>query len=90
MSTSVYVGNLPLSATEEVIRDLFSTYGVVESVKLITDRDTGRLRGFGFVDMVSGATAAIAALHEKNFDGRNLIVNQAKPRQERPRQPRQW
>jgi RNA recognition motif-containing protein len=88
MSTNLYVGNLPFSATEESIRDLFSTYGTVESVKLITDRETGRLRGFGFVEMVSGANEAIAALHEKDFDGRNLTVNRAKPREQR--QPRRW
>jgi RNA recognition motif-containing protein len=88
MSTSIYVGNLPFSATEKSIRDLFSIYGMVESVKLITDRETGRLRGFGFVEMVSGANEAIAALREKVLDGRNLTVNHAKPREQR--QPRQW
>lgn len=90
MSTNLYVGNLPFSSTEEGIRDLFSTYGEVESVKLITDRETGRLRGFGFVDMVTGANEAIDALHGKELDGRNLTVNHAKPREERPRQPRRW
>jgi RNA recognition motif-containing protein len=90
MSTNIYVGNLPFSATEENIRDLFSAYGAVESVKLITDRETGRLRGFGFVEMASGANEAIAALHEKDLDGRNLIVTRAKPRQERQRQPHRW
>jgi RNA recognition motif-containing protein len=88
MSTNLYVGNLPFSATEESIRDLFSIYGTVESVKLITDRETGRLRGFGFVEMVSGANEAIAALHEKDHGGRNLTVNHAKPREQR--QPRRW
>lgn len=90
MSTSIYVGNLPLSATEEGIRDLFSAYGPVESVKLITDRDTGQLRGFGFVEMASGATEAIAALHEKDLGGRNLTVNPAKPRKDYQRQTRRW
>ena len=90
MSTSIYIGNLPFSATAEIIRDLFSAYGAVESVKLITDRETGRLRGFGFVEMASGANEAIAALHEKDLDGRNLTVNLAKPRQERPRQSPRW
>ena len=88
MSTSIYVGNLPFSATAEAIRELFSPYGTVENVNLITDRVTGRLRGFGFVDMASGANEAIIALHEKDFDGRNLTVNRAKPREQRS--PRQW
>ena len=88
MSTNIYVGNLPFSATDEDIRDLFSAYGTVESVNLITDRETGRLRGFGFVEMASGGNEAIAALHEKDLDGRKLTVNLAKPREERPRQSR--
>lgn len=88
MSTNIYVGNLPFSATEAGIRDLFSVYGVVESVKLITDRETGRLRGFGFVEMASGGSEAIRALHEKDLEGRKLTVNPAKPRQER--QPSRW
>ncbi len=90
MSTNVYVGNLPFSATEDEIRDLFSAYGTVESVNLITDRETGRLRGFGFVEMASGGSEAIAALHEKELSGRNLTVNKAKPREERPRQSQRW
>ena len=88
MSTSVYVGNLPFSATAEAIQALFSPYGTVENVNLITDRDTGQLRGFGFVEMESGANEAIAALHEKDLDGRNLTVDLAKPRE--PRGPRRW
>ncbi len=90
MSTNIFVANLPFSATEEEIRDLFSAYGTVESVNLITDRETGRLRGFGFVEMASGGNEAIAALHEKDLDGRKLTVNLAKPREERPRQSRRW
>jgi RNA recognition motif-containing protein len=90
MSTNIYVGNLPFSATAEAIEALFSTYGTVENVNLITDRETGRLRGFGFVEMTSGADEAIAALHEKDLDGRNLTVNHAKPREQRQRQPRRW
>jgi len=88
VSTDIYVGNLPFSATSEAIEKLFSPYGVVENVNLIKDRDTGRLRGFGFVTMTSGANEAIAALHEKDLDGRNLKVNLAKPRE--PRRSRQW
>jgi RNA recognition motif-containing protein len=90
MSTNIYVGNLPFSATAEAIQQLFSPYGTVENVNLITDRETGRLRGFGFVEMSSGAPEAIAALHEKDFDGRTLTVNLAKPREQRQRQPQRW
>ena len=90
MPTNIYVGNLPFSATEEEIRNLFSAYGTVESVKLISDRETGQLRGFGFVEMASGGDEAIAVLHEKDLSGRNIVVNKAKPREERPRQSRRW
>ena len=88
MSTNIYVGNLPFSATAESIQALFSPYGTVENVNLITDRETGRLRGFGFVEMESGANEAIAALHDKDFDGRTLTVNLAKPREQRS--SRRW
>ncbi len=88
MSTNIYVGNLPFSATAEEIRDLFSAYGTVESVKLITDRETGRLRGFGFVEMESGAEEAIAALDQKDLGGRRITVNPARPREER--RPNRW
>ncbi len=88
MTTNIYVGNLPFSATAEDVRDLFSTYGTVESVNLITDRETGRLRGFGFVEMSSGGEEAIAALDQHDLNGRQLMVNVAKPRQERERRPR--
>ena len=80
MSTNIYVGNLPFSATENEIRDLFSAYGKVESVRLMTDRETGRLRGFGFVEMASGGKEAIAALNEKELSGRKIVVNEARPR----------
>ena len=88
MSTNIYVGNLPFSATAEAIEELFSPYGVVKNVNLITDRETGRLRGFGFVEMEGGANEAIAALHEKDLDGRTLTVNLARPRTER--RSRRW
>ncbi len=88
MSTNIYVGNLPFSATAEAIQELFSPYGTVENVNLITDRETGRLRGFGFVEMVNGGNEAIAALHETDLEGRTLTVNHAKPREQR--QPRRW
>jgi RNA recognition motif-containing protein len=88
MSTNIYVGNLPFSATAEAIEALFSPYGTVENVSLITDRYSGRPRGFGFVEMESGANEAIAALNEKDLDGRTLTVNLAKPRRERS--ARRW
>ena len=80
--TTIYVGNLPFSATEEEIRGLFEKHGKVESVKLINDRETGRPRGFAFVDMSStDAQTAIAQLNGFNMGGRPLCVNEA---QERP------
>lgn len=88
MSTSIYVGNIPFSTNADEIRGLFSAYGTVESVNLITDRDTGQLRGFGFVAMTSGAHEAIAALDKKELGGRTLTVNPAKPREERS--SRRW
>jgi RNA recognition motif-containing protein len=81
--TRLYVGNLPFSATDESLRALFSKHGTVEKVSLITDRDTGRPRGFGFVEMSSAdAARAIEALNGTDFGGRPLKVNEA---QERPR-----
>jgi RNA recognition motif-containing protein len=90
MSTSIFVGNLPFSATEDEIRELFSAYGTVEKVNLITDRETGRLRGFGFVEMASGGREAIAALDQRELGGRALSVNEARPREERSTRPRRW
>ena len=85
MSKSIYVGNLPWSATAEQVQDLFSEYGNVLSVKLVSDRETGRARGFGFVEMEDGdADAAIEALDNVSFGGRTLRVNEAKPRAPRP------
>ena len=81
METELYVGNLPFSATEAEVRELFEAHGTVHEVKLITDRETGRPRGFGFVKMdKEGSTAAIEALNEKDFGGRNLRVNEARER----------
>jgi RNA recognition motif-containing protein len=90
MSTSIYVGNLPFSVTVEALQTLFSPYGTVDTVNLITDRETGQPRGFGFVEMASGAREAIAALHQHELDGRALTVNLAKPREERTPRPRRW
>ena len=84
--TTIYVGNLPFSATEDDVRALFEKHGSVESVKLINDRETGRPRGFGFVEMSSSdAQTAIAQVNGFNMGGRPLRVNEA---QERPRGPR--
>ena len=83
MSKKIYVGNLPFSASDDEIRTLFGEFGTVETVNLITDRDSGRPRGFGFVEMSSGADEAIQALHQKEMDGRSLNVNVAKPRTDR-------
>ena len=78
----IYVGNLPWSATEAELRDLFSTIGNVESVAVITDRDTGRSRGFGFVEMdAADADKAIAELDGRDMGGRALRVNEAQSRE---------
>ncbi len=80
----LYVGNLPYSTTGEELTGTFAAFGEVVSANVIQDRDTGRSRGFGFVEMPndSEANAAIEALHGKDFNGRNLIVNEARPRPE--------
>jgi RNA recognition motif-containing protein len=90
MSTNIYVGNLPFSATADEIQELFSAYGTVEKVNLVTDRETGRLRGFGFVEMSSGGHEAIAALDQHELGGRALTVNLARPREERSDRSRRW
>ncbi len=83
--TSIYVGNLPFSATEDEIRTAFEQFGTVQSVKLISDRDTGRPRGFGFVEMdEAAASSAIQAMNGKDMGGRPLRVNEAQER--KPRQ----
>jgi RNA recognition motif-containing protein len=80
--TKLYVGNLPFTATEEGVRELFSQHGTVEKISLISDRDTGRPRGFGFVEMSSAdASRAMQALNGKDFDGRALKVNEAQERE---------
>ena len=85
MSRKLYVGNLPFTATEQSILTKFAACGTVESVKLITDRDTGRSKGFGFIEMgtESEARAAIETLNNTDFDGRPLRVNEAKPQKKR-------
>ena len=80
--TKLYVGNLPFSATDDSVRNLFSKYGTVEKVSLITDRETGRPRGFGFVEMSNAdASRAMQALNGQDFEGRPLKVNEAQDRE---------
>lgn len=87
-SKNIYVGNLPFSASEEEVRELFEEHGTVNSVRLIEDRFTGRPRGFGFVEMdQDGGDAAIEALDGALFGGRPLRVNIAKERPQRDRNP---
>ncbi|SKA72569.1 RNA recognition motif. (a.k.a. RRM, RBD, or RNP domain) [Paucidesulfovibrio gracilis DSM 16080] len=87
MSKNLYVGNLAWSSTEQEVRNAFEAFGEVTSVKLIEDRETGRPRGFGFVEMSNDSEAqeAINALNGQDLGGRNIKVNEAKPRTERPR-----
>jgi RNA recognition motif-containing protein len=81
MSKRLYVGNLPFDATTESVRAAFEAHGAVHDVSLITDRDTGRAKGFGFVEMdEDGAKAAIEGLDSKDFGGRDLTVNEARER----------
>ena len=87
MGSKLYVGNLSYNATGSDLEQLFSQHGQVQSAEVIADRDTGRSKGFGFVQMGSDAEAqaAIAALNGQEHDGRQLTVNEAKPREDRPR-----
>ena len=85
MAKNLYVGNMSFSTTEETLRQAFSQYGTVTKVQLIMDRETGRPRGFAFVEMSDGGDQAIAALNGAQLDGRTLTVNEAKPREDRPR-----
>ena len=79
--TKLFVGNLSFDTTEDSLRTLFSQHGAVESVKLISDRDTGRPRGFGFIEMSNAdASRAMQALNGKDFEGRSLKVNEAQER----------
>jgi cold-inducible RNA-binding protein len=83
MAKNLYVGNMSFSTTEDQLRELFSQYGTVTKVQLIMDRETGRPRGFAFVEMSDGGDQAIAALNGTQLDGRSLTVNEAKPREDR-------
>jgi RNA recognition motif-containing protein len=87
---NIYVGNLPYGVTNEDLQEAFSEFGEVSKATVIMDKMSGRSKGFGFVEMPDdgAAESAINALNEKDFKGRNIKVNQAKPREERPRKPR--
>ena len=86
MSKKVYVGNLSFDATEEQISEMFAQYGKVDSIAMINDRDSGRFRGFCFIEMEeSAANAAIKGLNDTDLDGRMLRVNEARPREDRNR-----
>ncbi len=85
MGNKIYVGNLPFSATSEQLNEMFSKFGTVDSAKIVMDRDTGRSKGFGFVEMSSGdeAAAAIEKLNGSDMGGRSLVVNEARPMEPR-------
>lgn len=83
MSKNIYVGNLSFQVTSDDLRDLFAQYGQVSSASVVMDRDTGRSRGFGFVEMDNGGDDAISALNGKEHEGRDLTVNEARPREQR-------
>lgn len=83
MASKLYVGNLPFSSTEEQIREFFSQAGEVSSVKIITDRETGKSRGFCFVEMENG-DQAVSDLNGKDFEGRKITVSEAREREQRP------
>jgi cold-inducible RNA-binding protein len=85
VSKNLYVGNLSFDTTEADLTTAFGAHGSVIRAHLVTDRETGRSRGFGFVEMADGADAAIAAFNGANFQGRTLTVNEAKPKEDRPR-----
>jgi len=100
---NIFVGNLSFGATEDAVRSLFEQYGAVERVSIVTDRDTGRAKGFGFVEMSSDSEAerAITSLNGTELDGRNMTINEARPKEDRggggggrgngaPRQNRRW
>ena len=83
MGRRLYVGNLPYSATEDQLTELFGQAGKVDNVRVMRDMATGRARGFAFVEMSDGADQAVAALNGQQLDGRTLTVNEAKPREDR-------
>ena len=84
MSKNIYVGNLSFETTSDDLRDIFAEHGTVDRAQVATDRDTGRSRGFGFVEMKDGGDEAITALDGAQYQGRSIKVNEAKPREARP------
>ena len=84
---NIYVGNLSYGTNDQLLEELFAEFGAVSSARVIADRDSGRSKGFGFVEMSSQeeAQAAIDALNDKEVDGRKLKVNEARPKEDRPR-----
>jgi RNA recognition motif-containing protein len=85
MSKNIYVGNLSFQTTADDLIEAFGEFGTVSRAQVVSDRETGRSRGFGFVEMSEGGDAAIAALNGAQFQGRTLTVNEARPREDRPR-----
>ena len=85
MSVRLFVGGLAFTTSNDGLREAFARFGPVQSAAVMTDRETGRSRGFGFVEMADGADEAIAAMNGAQFQGRTLTVNEAKPREDRPR-----
>jgi RNA recognition motif-containing protein len=85
MSKNVYVGNLSFGTTADDLREAFAAHGTVTRAQVVSDRETGQSRGFGFVEMSDGGDEAIAALNGKELRGRPLKVNEARPREDRPR-----
>lgn len=85
MSKNLYVGNLAFSTTSQDLETLFGQYGKVTSAQVVMDRETGRSRGFAFVEMAAGGEEAIKALNLTDFQGRSITVNEARPREDRPR-----
>ena len=85
MGKKLYVGNLSFNTSESELREAFAQYGTVTSVSVVADRETGRSRGFAFVEMADGADEAITGCNGMQLDGRTLTVNEARPREDRPR-----
>ncbi len=89
---NIYVGNLPYSTTRDELRDLFAAFGEVSAARVVTDRESGRSKGFGFVEMPNEAeaNAAVAEMNGKEIGGRKVVVNEARPREERPPRENRW
>ena len=85
MSKNLYVGNLAFGTTSADLEQLFGTYGKVTKAQVVTDRETGQSRGFAFIEMAAGGDEAIKALNLTQFQGRSITVNEARPREDRPR-----